>query len=147
MDLSRLLGVIVLFAAGSGPASADIFVWRDPSGVSHYTNDLANVPPEYRAEAMTVAKDRARAEPVAMPAAATVAADPGGVPPARDGYGAAYLAGLRAAGRGEPATGGHQTRGTERDASGENDPRNRVSAAPSLPFLQSPAGPPPIPDR
>jgi hypothetical protein len=114
-----------------------------------------------------------------MPAAATVAADPGGVPPARDGYGAAYLAGLRAAGLGETATGGaagrvgsvgssaeiqppggtagdrlapillerHQTRGTERDASGENDPRNRVSAAPSLPFLQSPAGPPPIPDR
>ena len=77
MHLTRLLGVIVLIAAGSGPARADIFVWRDAAGVSHYTNDLANVPPEYRAEAMTVAKDWTRAapppEPVAMPAAATVA--------------------------------------------------------------------------
>ncbi len=183
MNLGRLLGMIVLVAAGSGPASADILVWRDASGVSHYTNDLANVPPEYRAEAMTVAKDWARAEPppepVAKPAAATVAADSGAALPARDGYDAAFLAGFRAAGPPESTSGGapasvgsvgpnaeiqpqnraaadrlapalaerYQTRAVERDASRDEEPRNRVSAAPSSPIQQGPAGPPPISDR
>jgi hypothetical protein len=183
MNLGRLLGVIVFVAAGSGPARADILVWRDASGVSHYTNDLSNVPPEYRAEAMTVAKDWARAEPppepVAMPAAATVAADSGAALPARDGYEAAFLAGFRAAGLGEstsgspPASGSsvrpnaeiqpqnraaadrvtqvlterHQSRAIERDASGDEDARSRVSAAPPSSLLQGPARPPPASDR
>jgi hypothetical protein len=183
MYLSRLLGVIVLVAAGTRPASADIFVWRDASGVSHYTNDLANVPPEYRTEAMTVAKDWARAEPppapAAMPVAATVGGDPSAVSPARDGYEAAYLAGLRAARLGGPPSSGsaasigsvgssaenqpqsgatgdrlapnlierYTTRRTKRDAGGEDDARNPVSAVPSFPFLQGPVGPPAIPDR
>ena len=109
MRLTRLLGVALIVAGVCGPSEADILVWRDNSGVSHYTNDLSNVPPEYRAEAMTVAKDWARAEPppepVAMPAAATVAADSGAALPARDGYEAAFLAGLRAAGLGESTSG------------------------------------------
>jgi len=181
MYLSRLLGVMVLVAAGAVPVGADIFVWRDTSGVSHYTNDLANVPPEYRAEAMTVAKDWARAEPapepIAIPAAATVTAEPDAATPARDGYEAAYRAGLRAARLGEATSGGaptgvgsrapsvdaqsgaagdrgvpllverQQTRATKRDTSGEDDSRSRVPASPSSPFLQGPAGPPPISDR
>jgi hypothetical protein len=178
MNLGRLLGVIAFVVAGSGPARADILVWRDASGVSHYTNDLANVPPEYRAEAITVAKDWARAapppEPVAMPAAATVAKGSGAPLPARDGYEAAFLAGFRAAGVGEstsggpPASGGsvspnaeiqpqnraaadrvtqilaerYQSRAIEGAASGDEDARSRVSAAPSSPFLQGPPRPP-----
>jgi hypothetical protein len=174
MHLSRLLGMIVLVAAGSGPASADILVWRDTAGVSHYTNDLANVPPEYRAEAMTVAKDWARAEPppepVAMPVAATVAAEPGAAQPARDGYEAAYLAGLRAAGLGQSTSGAPPASMGSVVPSAETQPQNaavadrlapvlverhqarapdepRVSTVPSSPPLQGPAGPPPISDR
>ncbi|MGH7819979.1 MAG: DUF4124 domain-containing protein, partial [Candidatus Binatia bacterium] len=51
----------------AAPASGDIYVWRDRAGVSHYTNDLANVPPEFRATAITVAKDWVRAEPAPEP--------------------------------------------------------------------------------
>jgi hypothetical protein len=183
MHLTRLLGVIVLIAAGSGPARADILVWRDAAGVSHYTNDLANVPPEYRAEAMTVARDWARAapspEPVAMPAAATVAANPGALPAARDGYEAAYLAGFRAGKHGEPAYGSspasagslvqneavspqsgvvadrlvpalvdrHQSRAPQRDASRDADLRDRFLPSEPSPFLQDPAGSPPVSAR
>ena len=79
MSLTRWLGVAVIVAGVSEPAMADILVWRDRAGISHYTNDIANVPPEYRAEAMTVAKDWARAqpppEPVPVPAA-VVTTDP-----------------------------------------------------------------------
>ena len=183
MHLTRLLGVIVLIAAGSGPARADIFVWRDAAGVSHYTNDLTNVPPEYRAEAMTVAKDWARAapppEPVVMPAAATVAVYPGALPTARDGFEAAYLAGFRAGKHGEPASGSppasagsvaqneevppqrgvvadrlvpvlvdrHQSRAPQRDASRDDDLRDRFSPSEPSPFLQGPAGSPPVSTR
>jgi len=183
MHLTRLLGVIVLIAAGSGPARADIFVWRDAAGVSHYTNDLTNVPPEYRAEAMTVAKDWARAapppEPVVMPAAATVAVYPGALPTARDGYEAAYLAGFRAGKHGEPASGSppasagsvaqneevppqsgvvadrlvpvlvdrHQSRAPQRDASRDDDLRDRFSPSEPSPFLQGLAGSPPVSTR
>jgi hypothetical protein len=96
----------IVVIGGALPVRADIYVWRDSAGVSHYTNDIANVPPEYRGSAMTVAKDWVRAEPppesapappnpapASAPAAAPAASDGGA---ARDGYEAGYVAGLRA---------------------------------------------------
>lgn len=73
MRLGRWLGAIVIIAAAS-PVAADIYVWRDDSGVSHYTNDLSNVPQEFRGDAITVAKDWARAEPPPEPVAPAAAA-------------------------------------------------------------------------
>lgn len=103
MRLIRWLGLVAIVGATS-PARADILVWRDNAGISHYTNDLANVPPEYRSDAMTVAKDWARTAPppepapAAVPAVASVPAtatdDPHAV---REAYDAAYAAGRRAA--------------------------------------------------
>src|SRR5262245_37227092 len=133
MNLGRLLGVIAFVAAGSGPARADILVWRDASGVSHYTNDLANVPPEYRAEAMTVAKDWARAEPppepvAAKPASATVAADSGAALPAADSYEAAFLAGFRAAGLGESISGSTPASVGAVGSNAATEPQSRAAA-------------------
>jgi hypothetical protein len=103
MGLIRWIGLMAIVGATSS-ARADILVWRDSTGTSHYTNDLESVPPEYRNDAMTVAKDWARAlpppEPVpaavpavaAMPAAAT-----GDGRVVREAYDAAYAAGRRAA--------------------------------------------------
>jgi hypothetical protein len=100
MRLSPLLGVTILLAGISRSAAADIIVWRDASGVSHYTNDLSNVPAEYRGEAMTVAKEWTRALPAAEPAIAVVptavSADAAAAPLTREAYEAAYRAGFRA---------------------------------------------------
>jgi hypothetical protein len=71
MRLIRWLGVMAIVGV-TPPARADILVWRDSAGISHYTNDLANVPPEYRDDAMTVAKDWAHAASPPEPAAAGV---------------------------------------------------------------------------
>ena len=180
MRLTRWLGVALIVSAASSAAVADILVWRDNSGVSHYTNDIANVPPEYRAEAMTVAKDWARAQPapeVAPVAATTVSADPGA---ARDGYDAAYLAGFRAAEQGSPpanAAGNlgsvmqnvevepqsgvvadrlvpvpvivdrRRQRAARRDEDRDVTDRDSLPPAQRAPYLQGPAGPPPISDR
>jgi hypothetical protein len=101
MQLTRTLGVVVMLAVLGGPASADIYVWRDSAGISHYVNDLENVPSEYRKEAMPVAKDWARAAP--PPVAAEPSPTPAAVKPetgpsssAREIYDAAYAAGFRA---------------------------------------------------
>jgi hypothetical protein len=106
MRLPPLLGVIFLLAGMSGSAAADIIVWRDASGVSHYTNDVSNVPPEYQGEAMTVAKEWTRALPAAEPvfavAPTAVSADAAATPPTRDAYEGAYRAGLRAAQQADP---------------------------------------------
>jgi uncharacterized protein DUF4124 len=184
MRLTRLLGVALIVAGVCAPAEADILVWRDNSGVSHYTNDLANVPPEYRAEAMTVAKDWARAQPATAPApepapvAATVGADPGAAP-ARDGYEAAYVAGFRAGEEAEPPAAGavgsvvqnvevqpqsgvvadrlipvpvivehHRSRAPRRQEDrDQEDVRDRLPPAQRAPYLQGPAGPPPVSER
>ena len=94
MRLPPLLGVIFLLAGMSGSAAADIIVWRDASGVSHYTNDVSNVPPEYQGEAMTVAKEWTRALPAAEPvfavAPTAVSADAAATPPTSDAYEGAY---------------------------------------------------------
>jgi hypothetical protein len=58
-------GILLLVAPAT---AADIYVWRDQYGVSHYTTDLANVPPEFRSTAITVAKDWVRAAPPPEPA-------------------------------------------------------------------------------
>src|SRR5437762_11038565 len=104
MPFTRWLGVILVFAGASASVAADIYVWRDTSGVSHYTTDIENVPPEFRSEAIKVVKEWARAEPapeaVAAPIPAAVAVDPAAAP-ARDAYDAAYRAGFRAGERGE----------------------------------------------
>jgi hypothetical protein len=99
MRIPPVLGATVLLASLSRTATGDIIVWRDNSGVSHYTNDIANVPSEYKAEAMTVARDWVRARPAAerVPAARP-AARSGDTAAAvsRDAYEAAYVAGFRA---------------------------------------------------
>ena len=61
--IAALIGLVATVV----PARGDIWVWRDRMGVSHYTNALENVPAEYRASAMTVAKDWERAEPPPEP--------------------------------------------------------------------------------
>src|SRR5262245_39948332 len=103
MQLGRTLGVVAMLVLGiaSASARADIYVWRDGAGVSHYVNDLDNVPPEYRKTAFPVAKDWARAaappvpaEPSPTPAAVKPEAEPSSS--ARDFDQAAYLAGFRA---------------------------------------------------
>lgn len=102
MRIPPVLGATVLLVSLSRAATADIIVWRDNSGVSHYTNDIANVPSEYKAEAMTVAKDWVRARPAAervpavAPAARSRDAVAGSGPASRDAYEAAYVAGFRA---------------------------------------------------
>lgn len=186
MPLTRLLGVIFVFAVASTAVAADIYVWRDTSGVSHYTTDLENVPPEFRKEAITVVKEWARAAPPPEPAAApvsAVAADPGAAAP-RDGYDAAYLAGFRAGERSDntsntgsnvgsvsqnvevqPQSGAVADRlipvpvivdrrrertprhddGRQEDARDRN--RDSLPPAERAPFLQGPAGPPPINER
>ena len=104
MQIPTVVRAIVLLAGFSGAAAADIIVWRDNSGVSHYTNDISNVPSEYRGEAMIVAKDWLRTRPgkgsPAVTAAATaVEADRGAAPTSRK----AYVAGLRAGEHGDTA--------------------------------------------
>jgi hypothetical protein len=98
---------LAALAASSLPAAADIYVWRDRYGVSHYTNDLANIPAEYRESAYPVARDWPRPppppEPVEPPAAPTATPEPRVAAPeeepqAQSGlFEAGYLAGLRAA--------------------------------------------------
>ena len=110
MQIPPVLLAAVLLATLSGAAAADIIVWRDNSGVSHYTNDLSNVPSEYRGEAMTVAKEWSRAAPTkgrppAM-AATTTSVDPdaGAATTSRNAYEAAYVAGFRAGAQGDTAS-------------------------------------------
>jgi len=103
MRLTGLLAGIAILGTASS-VGADIYVWHDAVGVGHYTNDLANVPPEFRDEAQTVARDWVRAEPPAeipLPAAS----DP--VPPLSaawgDVYEAGYHDGFRAGAQAPPA--------------------------------------------
>ena len=68
MRLTRTIDVVVVLAVLGGTASADIYVWRDSAGVSHYVDALEDIPAEYRDEAMPVAKDSVRAAPPPAPA-------------------------------------------------------------------------------
>ncbi len=174
--------VAVLLATDvSSYAGADIYVWRDSLGVSHYTTDLANVPPEYRTDALTVAKDWVRPE---LPPA-EVAAEPASLPVSdakaaarllvEDAYSAGYRAGETATAL-VPATSAAapvvqnfqqsvQVQQAEaaaphdrlvpvlvepRRRSGpgrgkdEDERRKNFPPAQRAPFLQGPAGPPPV---
>ena len=175
MRLTRWLSVLAIVAATS-PATADILVWRDSAGISHYTNDIANVPVEYQKDAMTVAKDWARSapppEPIA-PAAAAVAEDVRGP---RESFEAAYAAGYRAGEESDAPVGtasvGNVVQNVQvepsapgvvdrlvpvpviverhrgRQAPPRDDERNNnFPPAARAPFLQGPAGPPPVSDR
>ncbi len=186
MRLPALLGVALLLAGAgtSGAGAGDIIVWRDASGVSHYTNDVSNVPPEYQGEAMTVAKEWARAIPAvdppvsAAPTAASV--DTGANQAAREAYEAAYVAGFRAGEQADPAggvtnsigtmvqnvevqpqtavvadpfgslpvvVGGLQPRVPRRPEAHQTRKQDRFPPAQRAPFIQGPAGPPPISER
>jgi hypothetical protein len=170
MRLPPLLGVTVLFAGMSGSAAADIIVWRDASGFSHYTNDVSNVPAEYRGEAMTVAKEWARALPAADPPSAAASPEAGPAPLAREAYEAAYAAGFRAGGQADPASnvgtvaqqvevqppaavvadrlvGGLPPRVPHRPNGRDKRVQDRFPPAAPAPLLQGPAGPPPISER
>jgi hypothetical protein len=177
--------VAILALLTAAPAAADILVWRDAAGVSHYTNDLANVPPEFRGDAITVAKDWARAEPppeavapAVVNAAAEVAPQAAEAPHPAEVYQAAYEAGLRAGEENVPAnppaavanvgpvvqavevheaapesrwsrllpfgflTGRKEPTPVPRDERSERE--KRFPPAQPAPFLQGPAGPPPV---
>ena len=109
MRRTALLLALVGFVFKSSPVGADIYVWRDRYGVSHYTNDLANVPAEYRGSAFTIAKDWERAElppepaPVVQPTPAPAVERQTDARADEDRalsaelFEAAYTAGLRAA--------------------------------------------------
>lgn len=166
-------------AVAAVPALADIYVWRDSAGVSHYTNDVENVPPAYRNTVMTVARDWARAAPPPEPPAAPAPPAP---PPAaapvdvRELYDAGYAAGVRAA-ESSPPPANPPTLGSvvqnnvqvmsrpdltgdrlvpflgpvvvdrrhPRDHDRREDRRDGVlPPASPAPFLQGPAGPPPL---
>lgn len=176
MRVPPLLGVTVLFPAMSGSAAADITVWRDASGVSHYTNDVSNVPPEYQGEAMTVAKEWARALPAADPPTAAASPEAGAAPPAREAYEAAYAAGFRSGGQADPASnvgtvvqqvevqpptavvadrvvsvpvvvGGLPPRVPHRPDGRDERVKDRFPPATRAPSLQGGAGPPPVSER
>jgi hypothetical protein len=102
MRLTRLFGVIMILATGS-PVGADIYVWTDAAGVNHYTNDLANVPSDFRGEAMTVARDWVRAAPPEEPQPPAASSDPTPSAAGGDVYEAAYQAGFRAGTQAAPA--------------------------------------------
>ena len=42
-----------------GPASAEIFHWKDAQGRSHYAQDLNQVPPAHRGQAEAAAREKA----------------------------------------------------------------------------------------
>ncbi len=179
MKICFIVVAALLVTDVSSYAGADIYVWRDSLGVSHYTTDLANVPPEYRTDALTVAKDWVRPEPPP----AEVASEPAS-PSAPDTKAAArllvedaYSAGYRA---GENSTALVPNAGVppvvqnfqsvqvqqaeaeaqqdrlvpvlveprRRSGSGrgkdEDDRRRKFPPAQRAPFLQGPAGPPPV---
>ncbi len=190
--MKQLAARLALIASLAAPCAraGDIYVWRDHSGVSHYTTDLGNVPEEFRSDATTVAKEWKRAEPAPEPVAVAVppapaVADSAGGGPNRDLYEAAYLAGMRAAQQ-ERAGGGETTTNVvqsvqvqpesasvrdrdvvadrlvpvpvlverrarpdrSRDRARDDDAaRDDFPPARRAPFLQGPAGPPPVSDR
>src|SRR5262245_15173666 len=134
MQVPPVLRAIVLLATLSGAAAADIIVWRDNSGVSHYTNDISNVPSEYRGEAMTVAKEWSRTPPKkgrapALAAATTsVEPDAGAATTSRNAYEAAYVAGFHAGAQGDRPSSAAE----DQDDGPENSPTAGASHQPPL---------------
>jgi hypothetical protein len=70
--------VLVSLLVGAG-ARAAIFCWQDPQGVTHYVDDLAKVPTEYRQQVVTFVTDlppRSPALPEESPPPPAPAAEP-----------------------------------------------------------------------
>lgn len=57
MSRLALLVLVIRMLAGPTLAEAAIYGWHDAQGVAHYVSDLENVPSEYRARVMTVVRD------------------------------------------------------------------------------------------
>jgi predicted aspartyl protease len=55
------LAWLTIVVAAAGPASAQLYQWTDAEGVVRYTNDLATIPPAYRAGARDVGSPQPRA--------------------------------------------------------------------------------------
>lgn len=186
MRLARPLGMVLILGMLS-PAVADVYVWRDTAGVRHYTNDLANVPAEFRGKSQVVVKDWVRAGPPQEPTPPSPESTPPPAAPAlrngadsesrRDGEEAEAVVAARTSGSPEPVVlnrvvqnvvgyvevdpvarehgerfvavpvpiGRHAARHGIRER--RRDLRSRFPPASRAPFLQGPAGPPPISTR
>jgi hypothetical protein len=70
--LIALLGTIL---AAPSLARAAIFAWHDPEGVTHFVDDLDNVPKEHREDSVTFVKDWQRPPPPAESVSAPPAPD------------------------------------------------------------------------
>jgi hypothetical protein len=154
-------------------ADAAIYGWRDLQGVSHYVSDPEDVPPEYRTQLTTVVKDLPLApllasSPDSSPAATEDAAVPRRVsePPMETSYEWGYRAGLDAApaSRDPSVTSIVNLQVVESPqpayyyppsyypfgffgpvlGGGHVHPRRPLKSPMGAPFIQGPAGPPPL---
>jgi hypothetical protein len=57
------IGVLATILAVPAPTQAAILAWRDTEGVTHFVDNLGNVPSEYRESVITFVKDWERAAP------------------------------------------------------------------------------------
>ncbi len=57
------MGVLATMLALSAPTQAAIFAWRDTEGVTHFVDNLGNVPSEYRESVVTFVNDWKRPAP------------------------------------------------------------------------------------
>jgi hypothetical protein len=80
--VSSVVFIAVLAAVLAAPTltRAAIFAWHDTDGVTHYVDNLDNVPSEYRGGVVTFVKDWKRAAPPAESVAPAPAPDTPSVP-------------------------------------------------------------------
>jgi len=167
-----LWGLLIGLLVGPTVADAAIYVWRDVQGVAHYVSDPEDVPLEYRAQVIKVVKDiplspvlsssseasSARAEETDAPAPERVSV------PAETSYEWGYRAGLDAAAvpsqsppvlsvvqnvqvvESEPPPSYYYPLGFFGPVFGGGPvhPRRAFKPAMRAPFIQGPAGPPPL---
>jgi hypothetical protein len=60
----RFVPVLLLLVFISQAAFADVYHWTDKQGVLHITNDIGNVPEEYRSEAEVIVTEPVEEEPL-----------------------------------------------------------------------------------
>jgi hypothetical protein len=73
-------GMLVMTLAAPTLTRAAIFAWRDTEGVTHYVDNLGNVPSEYRESVVTFVKDWERPPALAEGVSPAPAPDPPLVP-------------------------------------------------------------------
>jgi hypothetical protein len=76
MSLVVVIGMLAMTLAAPTLTRAAIFAWRDTEGVSHYVDDLGNVPSEYRENVVTFVKDWERPPAPAESVSSAPAPDP-----------------------------------------------------------------------